>query len=111
MKKLNLKKIFFLCRKIPKGRVSTYSELAKAVGYSNAIRAVANALRKSPCAPKVPCHRIVRANAFVGGYKLGEKLKIKLLKREGIKIKNKKILDFNKVVYFFSNKKLPKLLN
>ena len=75
-------KVYNAVKKIPKGRVLTYKEVARLIGSSKAYRAVGNALNKNPFA-SVPCHRVVRSDGEVGGYARGTKVKIKLLKREG----------------------------
>jgi methylated-DNA-[protein]-cysteine S-methyltransferase len=82
-------------KKIPRGKVITYREIAIALGNPNASRAVGNACNKNPFAPKVPCHRVVKSNGFLGGYAEGLKNKIFLLEKEGVKIKNNKIVNFN----------------
>lgn len=84
-------KVYYLCSQIPKGQVSTYKCLAQFLKTSP--RAVGQALAKNPLAPKVPCHRIIASNFFLGGYK-GERgenknsdfiaLKKNLLLQEGI---------------------------
>ncbi|MCL4142847.1 UNVERIFIED_CONTAM: hypothetical protein GTU68_045338 [Idotea baltica] len=89
---------------IPKGKVTTYSELAKHLN-TKAFRAVGTAVGKNPGAPKVPCHRVVRKDGTVGGYAFGTNKKIKLLKSEGIKIKKDKIEDFDLVYFEFSSRK------
>ena len=73
-------------RKIPRGNVKTYSQVAKAIGKPLAARAVANAIGKNPYAPKIPCHRVIRSNGSLGGYsgKGGVKTKKFLLKKEGV---------------------------
>ena len=73
-------------RKIPKGTVKTYSQVAIAIGRPLAIRAVANAIGKNPHPPKIPCHRVIRTDGSLGGYsgKGGIKTKKMLLKKEGI---------------------------
>jgi methylated-DNA-[protein]-cysteine S-methyltransferase len=76
---------------VPKGKVTTYKELARAMGHPRACRAVANALARNPFPVKIPCHRVIRSDGKVGGYRFGTKQKVKLLLREGIKIKNGKI--------------------
>ena len=75
-------------RKIPRGSVKTYSQVAKDIGKPLAIRAVANAIGKNPYAPKIPCHRVIRSDGSLGGYsgKGGVKTKRFLLKKEGIKL-------------------------
>jgi len=92
------KKVYGLCKKIPKGRVSTYKEIAEALNCK-AYRAVGNALNKNPYAPIVPCHRVINSNGFIGGFASGTKNKIVLLKKEGIKIKNGKVENFEEVFY------------
>ena len=84
------KKVYELCRKIPKGKVSTYKLVAEALN-SKAYRLVGQALNKNPYAPEVPCHRVITSNGNLGGFASGIKNKIKLLRQEGIEIKNNKI--------------------
>ena len=81
---------YSLLKKVPKGKVTTYKALAEALG-TKAYRAVGNAMNKNPDAPIVPCHRVINANGSLGGYAYGLEKKIRLLKSEGIKIKNHKI--------------------
>ena len=89
------KKVYKLCRKIPKGKVSTYKDIGKALRKKGQIyRAVGNALNKNPFAPKVPCHRVVNANGSLGKFAHGVRKKISLLKKEGVTVKNGKIVDF-----------------
>ena len=90
-------KIWNLTTKIPKGKVTTYKILAEKLG-TKAYRAVGNAMAANPYAPKVPCHRVVNSDGNVGNYsgKGGKKGKIRMLEKEGIKVKNNKIVDFEK---------------
>ena len=81
------------CAKIPKGKVSTYAEIANAIGKPTAVRAVGNALNVNPHSPKVPCHRVIRSNGSVGGFAHGTKKKIEMLKKDGAKIKNGKVIS------------------
>ena len=78
-------KVWSYLKKIPKGKVKTYAEVAKAIGKPKAVRAVANAIGKNPFPPKIPCHRVIRSDGKLGGYsaKGGIKTKKKLLKNEG----------------------------
>ena len=73
---------------IPKGKIITYKQLAKAIKMPNAARAVANACAKNPYAPKIPCHRVIRSDGGLGGYSGpgGIRKKIKLLRSEKVKI-------------------------
>ena len=89
-------KVYAACRKIPRGKISTYQEIAKNIKNSKSMRAVGNALNKNPFAPTVPCHRVVRNGGEVGGFASGSRNKIRLLKKEGIRIKSGKIADFSR---------------
>jgi methylated-DNA-[protein]-cysteine S-methyltransferase len=73
-------------RKIPRGKLKTYAEVAKAIGKPLAARAVANAIGKNPYPPIIPCHRVIRSDGSLGGYsgKGGIRTKKMLLKKEGI---------------------------
>jgi len=94
------KKVYTQTRKIPKGKVATYKQIAQAIGCLQAARAVGNALNKNPYAPQVPCHRVIRSDGRVGGFAGGAKRKIAMLKKEGIVIKGGKIVDIKKIVSF-----------
>ena len=95
-------RVYMLCKKIPKGRVTTYKDIGNALGGKGQIyRAVGVALNRNPHAPVVPCHRVVNADGRVGGFAHGTKKKIKLLESEGVRIENGKIVDFEKVRYTF----------
>lgn len=90
------RKVYNTVLKIPKGRVSTYREIAIAIGKPKAFRAVGNALNKNPFAPRIPCHRVVKSNTQIGGFSAGTAKKEKMLKKEGIPVKNHKIGNFNR---------------
>ena len=79
-------KTWVFLKKIPKGTVTTYSEIAKAIGKPLAVRAVANAIAKNPYPIQIPCHRVIRSDGSLGGYsgEGGVKKKKNLLKKEGI---------------------------
>lgn len=90
-------KVYSLCKKIPRGRVSTYGEIARALG-KKASRAVGNALNKNPFG-FVPCHRVIKSDSSIGGFASGSLKKINLLRKEGLEIKNNKIVGFKKRLY------------
>ncbi len=91
-------KVYELTKQIPKGKVSTYGCIAKALN-TKAFRAVGNALNKNPYAPIVPCHRVVKSSGELGGFATGINKKIKILESEGITIKDNKIVGFEKVLF------------
>ncbi|WP_114417889.1 methylated-DNA--[protein]-cysteine S-methyltransferase [Marinospirillum perlucidum] len=68
---------------IPAGQTRSYSQLAEQVGQPAAVRAVASACGANPVALLVPCHRVVRKDGGLGGYRWGLDMKRRLLQREG----------------------------
>ncbi|WP_299438430.1 bifunctional DNA-binding transcriptional regulator/O6-methylguanine-DNA methyltransferase Ada [uncultured Rhodospira sp.] len=70
-------------RRIPPGETRTYREVAAAIGRPTATRAVANACGDNPVALVVPCHRVVRTDGGLGGYRWGLARKRTLLRHEG----------------------------
>lgn len=96
------KKVWQALKKIPRGRVTTYKEIAEYLGRPRAARAVGNACKRNPDAPVVPCHRVVKSDGGLGGYAGGVKKKIELLAKEGVKVdKSKKVAEFKKKIYRF----------
>ena len=79
-------KVWNYLKKIPYGTTKSYLQVAKGIKRPSAIRAVANAVGKNPYPPKIPCHRVIKADGSIGGYsgKGGIKTKKLLLKKEGI---------------------------
>lgn len=67
---------------IPSGKTSTYSQLAKHIGKPSAARAVGNAIGKNRIAYLVPCHRVIREDGSLGGFRWGTTCKSKLLAQE-----------------------------
>jgi len=99
------KKVYQLTKKIPKGRIATYKLIAQALS-SKAYQAVGQALKTNPHPPQVPCHRVVKTNGNLGGFKGSLKakntlIKKQLLEKEGIKFKQNKILNFDKLLFKF----------
>lgn len=97
-------KVYALLRKVPKGRVTTYKALAEKLN-TRAYRAVGQAMRCNPYAPKVPCHRVVASDGSIGGFsgkwnpKSKEvKRKISMLRKEGVIVKGNRIVDFDKII-------------
>jgi len=67
--------------RIPKGQVLSYKEVARRAGRPLAYRAVGNILKQNHD-PKIPCHRVIRANGTLGGFNRGADTKAKLLREE-----------------------------
>ena len=69
-------------REIPAGRTATYAEIAGRIGAPAAVRAVAGACAANPLAVAIPCHRVVRTDGSLSGYRWGVERKRTLLARE-----------------------------
>lgn len=104
-------KFYSLVKQIPRGKVTTYGLLAEALGDKRAARAVGRMLNQNPNLIKTPCHRVIKSNGELGGYKQGKDKKKELLKGEGLRISENKVQDFKQKLYdnFTSEKPLKKL--
>jgi methylated-DNA-[protein]-cysteine S-methyltransferase len=89
--------VYDLLLKIPAGKVSTYGDLAKALGNPLASRQVGRILGRNPNPIKVPCHRVVMSDGKVGGYFYGSNRKRELLEQEGISFTDEIVSNFKKV--------------
>jgi methylated-DNA-[protein]-cysteine S-methyltransferase len=78
-------RVWALTARVPKGRVTTYGHIARALG-TRAFRAVGNALNRNPFAPDVPCHRVVGTTGDLTGFAGGLVAKKKILEREGVAV-------------------------
>lgn len=74
-------RVYEIVKTIPKGETMTYGEVAFLAGHSGAARAVGNILSQN-FDPKIPCHRVIRADGKPGGYNRGHTQKIELLEKE-----------------------------
>lgn len=81
-------KVYRIVKNVPKGQVLTYGAVARLAGSPRAFRAVGNALNKNTNPEIVPCHRVIRSDGQLGGYKWGRKKKASLLRREGVVLNN-----------------------
>ncbi len=75
-------KVWEYLQKIPKGKISTYSEIANKIGHPKAVRAVGTAVGQNPVSILIPCHRVLRSDGGLGGYHWGLERKKRLLKSE-----------------------------
>ncbi|HLD12195.1 MAG TPA: MGMT family protein [Candidatus Nanoarchaeia archaeon] len=92
-------KVYELCKNVPRGKVSTYKEIARALKCKG-FQAVGQALNKNPYAPVVPCHRIVNSRGELHGFAFGLKKKKELLESEGVVVVNNKV-DLEKFGFYF----------
>ena len=86
---------------VPKGQITTYGDLAKAVGLKNAPRTIGKIMNKNPYPVLIPCHRVVMSTGKIGGYAYGEHVKTKMLSDEGIEIIDGSIENFDKKLFKF----------
>ena len=93
--------VYRLTRQIPRGKVSTYGAIAKALGDIRASRAVGFALNQNPNPDFTPCYKVVNSDGTLGGFGLGIEEKIRRLEKDGIKVIDGKIVNFDEV--FFDN--------
>lgn len=93
-------KVYLQLLKVPKGKVTTYGELAKSVGLKNGQRAIGRILNKNALPVIIPCHRVILSSGKIGGYAWGEKVKTNMLSKEGVLIENGKIAD-GEIIYRF----------
>jgi methylated-DNA-[protein]-cysteine S-methyltransferase len=91
--------VYLATFKIPEGKVSTYSRVAKTIGRPRAQRAVANALHKNPLYPVVPCHRVVKSDGGFGGEKTAAAARRRHVEREGVPTRDGKIVLSKKVLF------------
>ena len=97
--------VYSLCKKIPPGKVTTYGEMARALGIKG-YQAVGQALNGKPYSSIVPCHRVVKSDGSLGGFKgsLEEDIvikKMRLLEREGVILDDGRV-DLGKYLLCFS---------
>lgn len=87
------KRIYEAVKKIPYGKVATYSQIARMAGNSKMSRAVGNALHKNPDPDNIPCFRVVDAKGYLaGGFAFGgAEVQAKLLESEGVEVKENQV--------------------
>ncbi len=107
------RKVYGTLKQVPKGRVTTYGLLARAIGCKSP-RAIGQVLKKNPFAPRVPCHRVVRSDGTIGGF-VGTREGVAILRKklllesEGIRFReltfnnNFKVINLEKVLFDFNN--------
>ena len=95
------KKIYRKLLQVPPGKITTYGELSRAIGFVNGQRVIGQIMKKNPFPVIIPCHRVVKSNGEIGGYAYGISIKKNMLVKEGISISNNKIKNFQKTIFRF----------
>lgn len=78
------KRVYRAVMSIPKGETRSYRWVAEKIRNPKSFRAVGQALKRNPYLGFVPCHRVIKADGSLGGFSVGKKKKITLLRREGL---------------------------
>lgn len=86
---------------VPKGMITTYGDLAKAVGLKNGQRAIGRIMNRNKYPGIVPCHRVVMSDGSVGGYAYGQEVKSNMLQKDGVEISGRRVVDFERKRYRF----------
>ncbi len=76
--------VYDIVAQIPEGKVTTYGDIARALGHPGASRAIGRILNRNPNPITTPCHRVIKSDGKVGGYAFGKTRKKELLKKEGL---------------------------
>ena len=102
------RRVYDATRQIPRGKVTTYGHLAKAIGCCSS-RAVGQALKVNPFAPEVPCHRVIRSDLTIGGFSgtlRGPQIERKkaLLREEGVRFDGDRLSNPENVHTFAGEK-------
>ena len=86
------KRIYEAVKRIPKGHVATYGQIAEMAGNAKMSRAVGNALHKNPDPDNIPCFRVVNSKGELSGnFAFGEGVQEKLLRKEGVEVMDGKV--------------------
>ncbi len=90
-------RVYAMLRRVPRGRVTTYKLLARAIGCGSS-QAVGQALSHNPFAPEVPCHRVIRSDLALGGFSGATdgpeiERKRRLLESEGVRLDGNALAD------------------
>jgi O-6-methylguanine DNA methyltransferase len=94
-----LREVLSLVRQIPRGRVSSYRAIACMLGNPSLSRVVGRNLGENPFPVIIPCHRVVKTDGSIGGFKYGVFRKKALLKSEGVSVRKDKVVDFKNIFF------------
>jgi methylated-DNA-[protein]-cysteine S-methyltransferase len=86
--------VYALLSKIPLGKVSTYGDIARALGHPRAARAIGRIIANNPNPISIPCHRVVKSNGEMGGFAYGQQRKKEILEKEGIRFQDQFVENF-----------------
>ena len=84
MRLLKASDVYDIVAQIPEGKVTTYGDIARALGHPRASRAIGRILNNNPNPILTPCHRVIKSDGKIGGYVFGKMRKKELLTKEGL---------------------------
>jgi methylated-DNA-[protein]-cysteine S-methyltransferase len=96
VKTLDAQQVYELLKTVREGQVTTYGDLAKALGHPGAARAIGQIMNKNPNPFVMPCHRVVSSDGSIGGYAFGTRMKKEILEKEGLGFEGDMIKEFEK---------------
>ncbi len=94
MRLLKARYVYDIVAQIPEGKVTTYGDIARALGHPGASRAIGRILNRNPNPITTPCHRVIKSDGKVGGYAFGKIKKKELLKKEGLRFIEDTAMEF-----------------
>ena len=94
-------RVYAALASVPSGMVTTYGELARAVGLRNGQRAIGRIMNKNPYPGIIPCHRVVMSTGEIGGYAYGQDAKTNMLSCEGVNVTGGRIAEMANIMYRF----------
>ena len=101
--------VYELVKLVPKGRVTTYGSIAKALGTAKSSRMVGWAMNASHKDSNVPAHRVVNRNGLLTGkfhFETPNQMQ-ELLEKEGVKIKNNQVVNFKELFWDVQSELIP----
>lgn len=93
---LRASQVYDIVAQIPEGKITTYGDIARALGHPHASRMVGRILNKNPNPIATPCHRVIKSDGNIGGYSFGKVMKKELLKKEGVYFIGDSVAQFAK---------------
>jgi methylated-DNA-[protein]-cysteine S-methyltransferase len=99
--------VYDIVAQIPEGKVTTYGDIARALGHPGASRRIGRILNRNPNPVTIPCHRVIKSDGKLGGYVFGTIKKKELLKKEGLCFNGDSAAGFANYRISLSNLRYP----
>ena len=99
--------VYDIVAQIPEGKVTTYGDIARALGHPGASRGIGRILNRNPNPVTTPCHRVIKSDGKLGGYVFGTIKKKELLKKEGLCFNGDSAVGFANYRISLSNLRYP----